>query len=163
MKFRYYLPVLIVPLLFGCGSSKPAPPPPKISMSITEFVGRAGVQPGEAETVSDALGSLLAGTGRFTMIDRTQVAALLQERSFQRSQGKEDGQGHIMVVRKFLTGTLGKLGDNYVFSVTMTDVESSRIDLSVSRTYDDDLEDIIEDLLPEVVTEILTAIDGPAK
>lgn len=163
MTLRYLLLSFCLFLFIGCGSSKPEPPPPTISMSIMEFVGRAGVENGEAETVSDALGSMLAETGRFTMIDRKQVATLMQERSFQQSQGRHAQDGHLLVVRKFLTGTLGRLGENYVFSVRLTDVESSRIDLSISKTFDGDLEDIIEDLLPEVVAQILGTIDGPAR
>ena len=161
MTIRYCL--LFCTLLFslGCSSSIPEAPKPKIAMSITEFIGRASVKTGEAETISDALGSMLTETGRFTMIDRKQVAALMQERAFQQSQGQQAEQGHMLVVRKFLTGTLSKLGDNFVFSVKLTDVESSRIELSVSRTFDGDLEDIIEDLLPEVVEQIMKTIDGP--
>jgi TolB-like protein len=154
---------IVALFVIGCGSSKPETPKPKINLSITEFVGRSGVEPGEAETVADALGSLLAQTDRFTIIDRKQIASVMQEQAFQESQGQQAANGHILSVKKFLTGTLGKLGDNYVFNVKMTDVESSRIVLSLSRTYDDDLEDIIEDLLPEVVQEILMAVDGPSK
>ena len=163
MTVRYYLLTLVALILFGCGSSRPEAPKPKIPMSITEFIGRAGVQTAEAETISDALGSMLAQTGRFTMIDRKQIGALMQERGFQQTQGNQSEQGHMLVVRKFLTGTLGKLGDNYVFSVKLTDVESSKIDLSISRTFDGDLEDIIEDLLPEVVEEIMNSINGPKR
>ncbi len=162
MTLRYCLLIIAAFSIIGCGSSKPEPPPPKIPMSITEFTGRAGVQDAEAQTVADALGSMLAETGRFTMIDRAQVAALMQERSFQQAQGQQADQTHMLVVRKFLTGTLGKLGENYVFSVRLTDVQSSKIELSVSRTFDGDIEDIIEDLLPEIVGQIMATIDGPA-
>jgi TolB-like protein len=162
MQLRYASALLAAFFLIGCGASKPETPKPKINLSITEFESRAGVQPGEAETVADALGSLLAQTGRFTMIDRKQLATMMQEQSFQQSQGVHDGQsGHILLVKKFLTGSLSKLGDNYVFSVKLTDVESSRIELSLSKTYDDDLEDMMDEFLPGIVHEILSAIDRP--
>lgn len=163
MRSWKYLLLFSVLVASGCSSSKPEQPSPKISLSITEFIGRAGVQPGEAETVADALGSLLSQTGRFTMIDRSQVSRIMQEQKFQESQGNQNaGDGHLLTVKKFLTGSLSKLGDNYILSVKMTDVQSSKIELSLSRTYDDDLEDIVEDFLPEIVREIMTAIDGPA-
>ena len=162
MPFRFIAFVMAAACVSACSSSKPELPPERISISITDFEARAGVQSAEAETVADALGALLTQTGRFTVVDRKQIQAVLQEQGFQQAQGLQGqaAKGNLLVVRKFITGSLSKLGDNYILNVKMTDVESSRIDLSLSRTYDDDLEDIMDEFLPSVAMEILTAIDG---
>jgi TolB-like protein len=68
-----------------------------------------------------------------------------------------------LAIKKMFSGSLGKLGDKFIFNLKMIDVESSRVDLAVSRTYDDDLEDIGEEFLPNIVREILLTIDGPPK
>lgn len=163
MRTRCYalLPLLLV--LFGCGAAKPELPKPKINISIMDFEARAGVQTPEAQLVGDALASLLTQTARFNVVDRKQIQAVLQEQGFQAAQNPNSGltqAAHVLAVRKFVTGSLGKLGDNYIFSVKLTDVETSGIDLSISRTYDDDLEDIMDEFLPSIVNEIVAAVDG---
>jgi hypothetical protein len=45
----------------------------------------------------------------------------------------------------------------------MTDVESASVDLLLTRTYDDDLEDINEKFLPSVLQEVLDVLDGKPK
>jgi len=155
------LPLLALAL--GCGSSKPEVAKPKVNISITDFEARAGVQAPEAQLVGDALASLLTSSARFNVIDRKQIQAVLQEQGFQSTQNPSAGLSQaasILAVRKFVTGSLGKLGDNYIFTVKITDVETSGIDLAISRTYDDDLEDIMDEFLPGIVSEILAAVDG---
>jgi TolB-like protein len=163
MPTRCYVLLPFLLILFGCGASKPEPPKPKINISIMDFEARAGVQSMEAQSVGDALASLLQQTARFNIVDRKQIQAVLQEQSFQATQNPNAGlsqAAHVLAVRKFVTGSLGKLGDTYIFSVKLTDVETSGIDLSISRTYDDDLEDIMEDFLPSIVNEIIASVDG---
>lgn len=163
MRNRRYALLPLVLVLFGCGASKPEVPKPKINISIMDFEARAGVQTPEAQSVGDALASLLTQTARFNVVDRKQIQAVLQEQGFQAAQNPNAGlsqAAHVLSVRKFVTGSLGKLGDNYIFSVKLTDVETSGIDLSISRTYDDDLEDIMDEFLPSIVNEIVAAVDG---
>lgn len=158
------LPFLLLAL--GCGPSKPETAKPKINISITDFEARAGVQAAEAQSVGDALASLLTSSARFNVIDRKQIQAVLQEQGFQAAQNPNAGLSQaagILSVRKFVTGSLGKLGDYYIFSVKITDVETSGIDLSISRTYDDDLEDIMDEFLPDIVAEIIASVDGVKK
>ncbi|MCU0452205.1 MAG: CsgG/HfaB family protein [Bacteroidetes bacterium] len=166
MRTRCYSLLPLVLLLIGCGGSKPQIAKPKINISIMDFEARAGVQAPEAQSVGDALASLLTQTARFNVVDRKQIQAVLQEQSFQAAQNPNAGLGQaasVLAVRKFVTGSLGKLGENYIFSVKITDVETSGIDLSISRTYDDDLEDIMDEFLPEIVSEIVAAVDGVQK
>lgn len=166
MRTRCYalLPILLIQA--GCASSTPEAAKPKINISIMDFEARAGVQAPEAQLVGDALASLLTQTARFNVVDRKQIQAVLQEQGFQAAQNPNAGlsqAAHVLAVRKFVTGSLGKLGDNYIFSVKITDVETSGIDLSISRTYDDDLEDIMDEFLPAIVNEIVAAVDGVKK
>ena len=152
--------------LVGCGSSKKAVNIPKVNIAVMPFEARTGVQAGEAESIADVFASQLQQTGRFTVVDRKQMQTILQEQGFQAMQsGDTDASraGKVLAVRKMITGSMGKLGDNYVFSIKMTDVESSNIDVAISRTYDDDLEDIFEEFIPQLVQEILDTIDGKKK
>jgi TolB-like protein len=157
--------LLVTVLFIGCGSSKKAVFQPKISIAIMDFEARTGVQPGEAQSVGDMFASLLQQTGRFNVMDRKQVKLMMQEQGFQASQeGDVSKAGKVLAVRKMLFGSLGKLGKSvYVFNVKMTDVESSNIDLSISKNYDDDLEDIGDEFLPSIVQQVVQTIDGGKK
>ncbi|HLF19246.1 MAG TPA: CsgG/HfaB family protein [Bacteroidota bacterium] len=152
--------------LIGCGSSKKVVNVPRMNIAVMGFEARTGVEPGEAESVAEAFAAQLQQTGRFTVIDRKQMQTILQEQGFQAIQSGEaeaSRAGKILSVRKMITGSMGKLGDKYIFSIKMTDVESSNIDVAISKTYDDDLEDIFEEFIPQLVQEILDTIDGKKK
>ncbi len=149
-------------LFVSCGTTEKIPPKPSILCGIMSFESRAGMKTGEAESVADMFATVLQKSGRFTVVERKQLNAVLQEQGFQSAQGGEDAAraGKILAIKKMFSGSLGKLGDAYIFNLKMIDVESSRVDLAVSRTYDDDLEDIGEKFLPDVVHEILQTLDG---
>jgi TolB-like protein len=151
----------------GCGSSAPpAPKKPKINVGLMPFEARAGVQPGEAESVGDLFAAALQNSGRFTVIERKQLAAIMQEREFQASQ-EDNAQlakaGKAMAIRKMISGSIGKLGDKYLIHLKMIDVESTSIDLAVSQTYEDNLGDIGKEFIPELIGQLISAVDGPPK
>ena len=149
----------------GCSSSNKTLNQPKINIAIMDFEARTGVQAGEAQSVGDLFASLLQQTGRFNVVDRKQVKTMMEEQGFQASQeGDASKTGKVLAVRKMVFGSLGKLSKHvFVFSVKLTDVESSSIDLAITRNYDDDLEDIGDKFLPGIVKEILRSIDGKSK
>jgi hypothetical protein len=58
------------------------------------------------------------------------------------------------------SGSIGMLGEKYVVNVKMIDVESSQVDFSLSKTYDDDLEEIGEKFLPSMIQDVLQKIES---
>ncbi len=156
---------LVLLVLPGCGSSKKVVNQPRINIAVMDFEARTGIQPGEAQSVGDLFVSLLQQTGRFNVVDRKQVKAMMAEQGFQASQNGDVAKaGKILAVRKMLFGSLGKLGESvYVFGVKMTDVESANIELAITKNYDDDLEDISDKFLPGIVNQIVQAVDSKDK
>ena len=152
-------------LFISCATTKIIPAKPPILCGIISLESRAGMKTGEAESVTEMFASALQKSGRFTVVERKQLNAVLQEQGFQAQQGGEDAAkaGRILAIKKMFSGSLGKLGDKFIFNLKMIDVESSRVDLAVSRTYDDDLEDIGDEFLPNIVREVLLTLDGPPK
>jgi curli biogenesis system outer membrane secretion channel CsgG len=120
---------------------------------------------GEAESVTDMFSSALQNTGRFTVIERNKLNAVLQEQGFQATQDGEDAvkAGKILSVRKMFLGSIGMLGKKYVVNLKMIDVETSRVEYARMWTYDDDLENIGEKFLPKLVQEFLKSLDGTLK
>ena len=153
-------------LLSNCGTSENIPPPPPlIQCGILTFESRAGMKASEAESVTEMFASVLQRSGRFTVVERKQLSAVLQEQGFLAAQSGEDisKAGKILAIHKMFSGSIGKLGEAYVVILKMVDVESSQVDLSISRTYNDDLEEIGKKFLPNLMKEVLLAIDGPPK
>ncbi len=152
-------------LLVGCSSTEKISPPSPILCSIISLESRAGMKSGEAESVTDMFSSALQNTGRFTVIERNKLNAVLQEQGFQATQNGEDAvkAGKILSVRKIFSGSIGMLGENYIVNLKMIDVETSRIEYARTWTYNDDLEDIGEKFLPKIVQEFLKSLDGTLK
>lgn len=152
-------------LLSNCGTTEKIPPPPPIQCGILTFDSHAGMKAGEAESVTEMFASILQRSGRFTVVERKQLNAVLQEQGFQAAQSDENvfKAGKILAIHKIFSGSIGKLGEAYIVILKMVDVESSQVDLSISRTYNDDLEDIGKMFLPNLMKEVLLAIDGPPR
>ncbi len=164
--YRVFVTILIILaslFLVSCSGSKKVVKGPKINIAVMDFEARAGVKSEEAATMRDAFASLLQQTGRFTVVDRSQTEKIMTEQQFQAAQtgtGDVSALGKVLAVRKFVSGSVGKLGDDYVFNIKMTDVENAGVDFAVSKIFNGDLEDVIEDLFPEFVEEIVRAVEG---
>ncbi len=152
-------------LLIGCSSTEKISPRSPIPCSILTLESRAGMKPGEAESVTDMFSSVLQNTGRFTVIERNKLDAVLQEKGFQAAQNGEEAAdaGKILSVKKMFSGSIGMLGEKYMINIKMIDVSTSKIEYARMWTYDDDLEDIGEKFLPKIVEEFINSLDGTLK
>jgi TolB-like protein len=162
--FRIIVSSCLVFLCLGCGSTEVTVKKAPIHVNIMPFEARAGVTPGEAESVGELFSAELQKTGRFTVIERKQINALLQEQGFQASQSGNDGYvkaAKVLAVHWFFTGSIGKLGDNFIVNIKMINVETADVRLATTKTYDDDLEDIHKKFIPNLVKEMMITIDGP--
>jgi TolB-like protein len=152
-------------LLLGCSSAEKIPPKTPLLCSLLSFESRAGVKEEEAESITEMMSAALQNTGRFTLVERKKMNAVLQEQGFQSIQSGEDAvkAGKILAVQKMFSGSIGMLGKKYIVNLKMIDVESSRVDFMRSWTYDDDLEDIGKEFFPEIAQEVVKIIDGMKK
>jgi TolB-like protein len=162
-RLLYYVSSII--FLIGCSSTEKIPPSSPILCSIISLESRAGMKAGEAESVTDMFSSALQNTGRFTVVERNKLDAVLQEQGFQATQNGEDAvkAGKILSVRKMFSGSIGMLGEKYIVNLKMIDVETSRVEYARIWTYDDDLENIGEKFLPNLVQEFIKSLDGTLK
>lgn len=159
MKLVATLFLVALPVFFlGCSSSKKVSGP-KIALMISDFDGRAGVDSGTAQIIKDALAAELQKTGRFTIVDRKATAAIMQEQEFQASQEGDVANGmKVHSLRKMISGSVGKLGEDYVFNVKMTDMETATVDFAIAKMYNGDLEDVLDDFIPQLATDVLQSI-----
>ena len=143
--------------LWGCSSAKPTPQKEPIAITFGEFEAREGVTKPEAETIREAFATALQNTGRFVIVDRAQMAAVAAEREFQETQqGVQDQKtkSTIKSVRVILSGSVGKLGQDFIFNIKVTDIETTKVDFAVSKRFNGDLADVVDDLLPELADQV---------
>ncbi|MBI2618509.1 MAG: hypothetical protein HYW57_00330 [Ignavibacteriales bacterium] len=151
--------IVLFTFLPGCGSSKKVTAP-KIAVMLMDFEGRAGIDAGTAQIIRDAFAAELQKTGRFSVIDRQATAAIMEEQEFQAAQKGQVASAKLHSLKKMISGSVGKLGEDYVFNIKVTDVESASVDFAIAKMYNGDLEDVIEDFLPELANELLRSL-GP--
>lgn len=83
--------------------------------------------------LSECLRSELFKTIQYDVINRENMESILKEQAFQISGACDDMEciirvGKILAVRKMFTGTLGKLGEKYILTLKIIDVETAKID-----------------------------------
>jgi len=147
--------------ILGCASQKKAVQLPKVNIAVLDFEARSGIQPEDAKALRNTVISSLLETGRFNIVDRKQLATFAEKRGLKLSQESDLAEaGKLLAVRKILFGTLGKLGSSVcVFNIKMTDVESSSIDVAISKNVEGSPKDIKSESLGPIIEKILNSID----
>jgi antitoxin component YwqK of YwqJK toxin-antitoxin module/TolB-like protein len=81
--------------------------------------------------LSDTLRTAFINTGRFTILERTKIKTILEEQAFQMTglTSTEDAakMGNILNVKYIATGSITKVGSEYVLNVRVVQVENSEI------------------------------------
>src|SRR5208283_1785118 len=87
-----------------------------------------------ADMVSDILRTELLNTGLFRVLERGEMNAILKEQAFQQSGCTETACavkiGQLLSANKMLVGTVGKLGEKYIISGRIVDVEKGELEFS---------------------------------
>jgi len=127
---------------------------------LADFDGRAGVDSGTAQIFRDAFAAELQKTGRFTVVDRKATGAIMQEKQLQEAQtGVTATMPKLHSLKKMISGSIGKLGEDFVFNIKMTDLETAAVDFAIVKTYNGDIEDVVGDFLPQLAREVLQSVE----
>jgi len=99
-----------------------------------------------SKAVSDIIGTEMAKKNDLTMVERSQIGAILNEQGFQNT-GCTDNScavevGKLLSCSKILIGSLSKLGKVYTITAKLVDVEKGSVDFAESEscTSEDDIE-----------------------
>ncbi len=116
----------------------------KISMAVYDFDARS-VPPAIGDSVTDFVQTSLYETGKFNMMDRKNVQKILKEQMFQKTGCSSTDcaveAGRILNVSNMVLGSVSKLGQRYVISLQLVDVEQGKI--SISDKVETDSEDML--------------------
>ena len=135
----------------------------KTTVAILDFEGR-GINQMEAATLTDRLMSEMVSTDAVIMVERNQMAEILEEQGLQQS-GCTSGEcaaevGALLGVQNMVSGSFGKLGTTYTIDAKMFSVESGATIRSSSKTYKGE----VDGLLPiiQIVAWELVGLEPPA-
>jgi len=123
-----------------------------------DLVGKNVTQE-DASILSDKLRGELLKTGRFQVMERAQMDAILTEQGFQRTGVCADDaclveMGQLIGVQKMIAGSIGKLGSMYLVSIRMIDMAKGKIDKNVDREIEGGIEDVLKSGIPHVARAI---------
>lgn len=127
-------------------------------VAVMPFSGRS-LDADALEGIASALGSDLLNTGKFRVMERSQMDAILKEQGFQQS-GACDGSecavevGKLLAVDHMVVGTVAKVGSTYVVTTRLVNVGSGEVLKSVTRNSKAQVDVIVTDLLPQLAHEL---------
>jgi len=135
----------------------------KVTVAILDFEGR-GINQMEAATLTDRLMSEMVSTNAVIMVERNQMAEILEEQGLQQS-GCTSAEcaaevGALLGVQNMVSGSFGKLGNTYTIDAKLFSVETGATIRSSSKTYKGE----VDGLLPiiQIVGWELVGLQPPA-
>lgn len=114
----------------------------------------------DAEMVADVLAAKLMESGKFRVMERSEMSRILSEQGFQKS-GACEGQkcavevGRILGIEQMVVGAFGKLGDSWVLTVRRVDVETGEVVGQSIRQFEGPLKDVPRDLVAVVASDLV--------
>ncbi len=121
----------------------------KYTVAVLDFEGR-GISQLESATLTDRLSSELANTNAIILVERGQMAEILDEQGFQQSGCTSDEcaaeVGALLGVQKMISGAFGKLGSTYTIDAKMFSVETGATVKTVSKSYKGEIDGLITEI-----------------
>ncbi|MFO7735995.1 MAG: CsgG/HfaB family protein [bacterium] len=121
-----------------------------------------GVKKGLEISVTDILATELVNTQKFNVVERMQVAKVLDEQGFQQAgvtdASKATEVGKLLNSENVLIGTLNKMGKKFIINVKIVDVKKGTI--SYAQNAEAHSEDYLIAASRKIVRKILHTITG---
>jgi formylglycine-generating enzyme required for sulfatase activity len=167
LRARLQIAVLLVLNLMGACTLRPstATPPntagaavPKELVAVLPFAA-VGASPAEASAGTDRMQEELLATGRFTIVDRSQIDAVLNEQALQQTgcTGTDCTikVGRILGVKQLVSGKVTKLDNtHWLISSSMIDAESAETLRAVSIDYEGAYFRLLSDGMPILAAKV---------
>ena len=102
----------------------------KMKIAVMDFKAGVGVNASEVEGLSDMLINTMYESGKFSIVERSQIDQVLKEWKFQASELTNEQLvqvGRILGVESVLVGTVNLIASEYNVDVRAVDVESGEV------------------------------------
>ena len=130
-----------------------------VTVAVMPFTAKSSFDSGALEGLSSAMGTQLMKTGRFRVMERAQMNAILQEQGFQQSGACDGGEcavqvGKLLSVDRLVVGHVAKVGKIYTLSARLVNVESGVTEKSVTRNGSTKEETVLTRAIPLAAKEL---------
>lgn len=140
-------------------AESPAAPVVLPTVAVMPFTAGSSFDSGALVGLSSAMGTQLVKTGKFRVLEREQVDAILREQSFQQSGACDGGEcaievGKLLSVDRLVVGHVAKVGDIFTLSARLVNVESGITERSVTRNGSTKPETVLTRAIPLAAKEL---------
>jgi len=118
-----------------------------------------GVGKNEVSAITDNLASKLQQSGKFRIMERSQMDQILKEQNFQQSGACDGNQcavemGKLLGIDRMVIGSVGLVGSTYTFNLRMIDVGSGEAVRTSARNHKGSIDEVLTDLVPAAVADL---------
>jgi len=137
----------------------------RLTLAVNDFVGK-GVDASSATIISDRVRAELINSGKFRVIERSQMDAILKEQGFQQSgvcdsAGCDVKMGQLLGVDRMIVGSVGAIGDMFTMDARVIDVGTGEVSYSVSQDDDGRIEGLVKKGVPAASAKIVSFLTPP--
>lgn len=127
----------------------------------------ATLDKGALDGLSNSLGSELLQTGKFRVMERSQMDQILKEQGFQQSGVCDADQcalemGKLLSVDQLVLGSVGKVGNTYTLNARLVKVGTGEVVRSASRNSNAAMDALLTVVVPEVAKD-LAQVSKPSR
>lgn len=135
-----------------------------LSVSAADLVAvnnlkATGVTENEALSLTDALRSELGKSGKYQVMERSQMNDILKEQGFQQSGACDEAScaieiGKMLAVNYMVMGNIGMVGKTYTLSVRFVEVGTGKILKDYTEYHKGSTDDLLTSVIPMLAQKI---------
>jgi hypothetical protein len=127
-----------------------------------------GVTANEALSLTDALRSELGKSGKYQVMERSQMDDILKEQGFQQSGVCDEAtcaieMGKVLAVNYMVLGNIGMVGKTYTLSVRFVEVGSGKILKDFTEYHKGTADELLTKVIPMLAQKIAGTYQPPKK
>lgn len=109
--------------------------------------------------IASALGSSLLRTGKFRVLERSQISQVLGEQGFQQTGACEGSEcavevGKLLAVDQMVVGSLSRVGNTYSLTARLVNVGTGEVVRSATRNSRGEIDAMVTRVLPLVAKDL---------
>jgi len=130
----------------------------RTTIAVLDFEGY-GISEFEVQTLTNRARSLLVRIGKYQVVERGKMDAILKEQGFQQSGCTSEEciieVGQLLGVKYMLAGSIGRVGSTYTIDIRIIDVESSKIFKTASYDIEGKIDNVLKTGLQEALDKLV--------
>ncbi len=154
----------LICVLLPTAAAADGAPAGKVSVAVTEFVSKGGVDQSKMDALSDMLANQIREMGPFKVIGKADIEAALHLEQQKTLLGCTDDSclaelGGALGVRYMVVGNISLFGNSWLLNLKLLDVAKVEVAKGISRSITG-AEDAFLNALPTAVYDLMLAVPG---